>query len=232
MVHPVEGELETIDSLNVFSSAAYFFDAYVVRTQVFCGSLGIVGIVALLLTALRRHRSLPNDFFAALAATALHRLAGLGGRHAGGFIIHEYQMALPAPTRDRHRPASIRCWTTSSWRPPDFWPGKLVCLDQTRPACALLFLGISAVGITVRGEGEPWQLHFGRRIKAEVPAGAVVVTNEMSMVQTYYAERACHTRCSGRSPFREQAGNDPGHMPRSRTVLLYGARTRKGFVTC
>ena len=28
-----------------------------------------------------------------------------------------------------------------------------------------------------------------RRIKAEVPAGAIVVTSEMSMVQTYYAKR-------------------------------------------
>ena len=46
-VHPVEGQLETVGSLNVFSSAPYFFDAYVVRTQVFSGSLGIVGIFAL-----------------------------------------------------------------------------------------------------------------------------------------------------------------------------------------
>ena len=56
--------------------------------------------------------------------------------------------------------------------------------------CALLFLGISAAAITVRGDPEAWQLaNFGRRINAEVPAGAMVVTSEMSMVQTYYSKR-------------------------------------------
>ena len=56
--------------------------------------------------------------------------------------------------------------------------------------CALFLMGISAVAITVRGEAEEWHLaNLGRRIKAEVPAGAVVITNEMSMVQTYYSER-------------------------------------------
>jgi hypothetical protein len=54
----------------------------------------------------------------------------------------------------------------------------------------LLFLAISAAAVTVRGEEEPWQLaKFGRLIKAEVPAGTIVITNEMSMVPTYYAER-------------------------------------------
>ena len=56
--------------------------------------------------------------------------------------------------------------------------------------CAIFFLGVSAAAVTVRVEAEPWQLaNFGRRIKAEVPAGAMVVTSEMSMVQTYYAKR-------------------------------------------
>jgi hypothetical protein len=56
--------------------------------------------------------------------------------------------------------------------------------------CAIFFLGVSAAAVTVRVEAEPWQLaNFGRRIKAEVPAGAMVVTSEMSMVQTYYSKR-------------------------------------------
>lgn len=190
-VHPVEGQLETIDSLNVFSSAAYFFEAYVVRTQVFCGSLGIVGIVALLLTALRRHRSLPNDFFAALLLPICTVWLGWAAVMQGHYIIHEYQMVLASPLLAIGITCIYSLLDDILLAAPDFWPREnLAVLTKLALPCALLFLGISAVGITVRGEGEPWQLaNFGRRIKAEVPAGAVVVTNEMSMVQTYYAER-------------------------------------------
>jgi hypothetical protein len=190
-VHPVEGQLETIDSLNVFSSAAYFFEAYVVRTQVFCGSLGIVGIVALLLTALRRHRSLPNDFFAALLLPLGTVWLGWAAVMQGHYIIHEYQMVLASPLLAIGITCIYSLLDDILLAAPDFWPREnLAVLTKLALPCALLFLGISAVAITVRGEGEPWQLaNFGRRIKAEVPAGAVVVTNEMSMVQTYYAER-------------------------------------------
>ena len=190
-VHPVEGQLETIDSLNVFSSAAYFFEAYVVRTQVFCGSLGIVGIVALLLTALRRHRSIPNDFFAALLLPLCTVWLGWAAVMQGHYIIHEYQMVLASPLLAIGITCLYSLLDDILLAAPDSWPREnLAMLTKLALPCALLFLGISAVAITVRGEGEPWQLaNFGRRIKAEVPAGAIVVTNEMSMVQTYYAER-------------------------------------------
>jgi len=187
-VHPVEGQLETIDSLNVFSSAAYFFEAYVVRTQVFCASLGIV---ALLLTALRRHRSLPNDFFAALLLPLCTVWLGWAAVMQGHYIIHEYQMVLASPLLAIGITCIYSLLDDILLAAPDSWPREnLAVLTKLALPCALLFLGVSAVAITVRGEGEPWQLaNFGRRIKAEVPAGAVVLTNEMSMVQTYYAER-------------------------------------------
>ena len=96
-VHPVEGQLETIGSLNVFSSAPYFFEAYVIRTQVFCGSLGIVGLFALVLTALRRRRSIPNDFFAALLLPLCAVWLGWATIMQGHYIIHEYQLILASP---------------------------------------------------------------------------------------------------------------------------------------
>jgi hypothetical protein len=190
-VHPVEGQMEAIESLNAFSSAVHFFDTYVVRTQVFCGSLGIVGIFALLLTAIRRHRSLPNDFFAALLLPLCTVWLGWAAVMQGHYIIHEYQMVLASPLLAIGITCLYSLLDDIHLAAPDSWPREnLAVLTKLALPCALLFLGISAVAITVRGEGEPWQLaNFGRRIKAEVPAGAVVVTNEMSMVQTYYAER-------------------------------------------
>ena len=157
----------------------------------FCGSLGIVGIVALLLTALRRHRSLPNDFFAALLLPICTVWLGWAAVMQGHYIIHEYQMVLASPLLAIGITCIYSLLDDILLAAPDFWPREnLAVLTKLALPCALLFLGISAVAITVRGEGEPWQLaNFGRRIKAEVPAGAVVVTNEMSMVQTYYAER-------------------------------------------
>jgi len=96
-IHPVEGQLQTIDSLNVFSSAVHFFEAYVVRTQVFCGSLGIVGLFALLLTALRRRRSIPDNFFAALLLPLGTIWLGWAAVMQGHYIIHEYQFILASP---------------------------------------------------------------------------------------------------------------------------------------
>ena len=93
-VHPVEGQLETMDSLNVFSSALYFFEAYVIRTQSFCGSLGIVGLFALVLTAPRRRRSIPNDSFAALLLPLCTVWLGWATIMQGHYIIHEYQLIL------------------------------------------------------------------------------------------------------------------------------------------
>ena len=101
-IHPVEGQLETIDSLNAFSSAVHFFDAYVVRTQVFCGSLGIVGIVCAAF-----HRAPPpsehsQQLLCGASATALHRLAGLGGHHAGA--LHYTRISVdPRQPPTRHR---------------------------------------------------------------------------------------------------------------------------------
>ena len=96
-IHPVEGQLETIESLNVFSSAVHFFEAYVVRTQLFCGSLGIVGLFALLLTALRRRRSIPDNFFAALLLPLCTVWLGWAAIMQGHYIIHEYQLILASP---------------------------------------------------------------------------------------------------------------------------------------
>jgi hypothetical protein len=190
-IHPVEGQLQTIDSLNVFSSAIHFFEAYVVRTQVFCGSLGIVGLFALLLTALRRRRSISDNFFAALLLPLGTVWLGWAAVMQGHYIIHEYQFILASPLLAIGVTCLYSLLDDIQLATPDSWPREnLATLTNLALPCALLFLGISAAAITVRGEEEPWQLaKFGRLIKAEVPAGTIVITNEMSMVPTYYAER-------------------------------------------
>ena len=190
-VHPVEGQLETIGSLNVFSSAPYFFEAYVIRTQVFCGSLGIVGLFALVLTALRRRRSIPNNSFAALLLPLCAVWLGWATIMQGHYIIHEYQLILASPILAIGVTCLYSLLDDILLATRDSWPREILAvLTNLALPCALLFLGISAVAITVRGEGEVWDLaNLGRRIKAEIPADAMVVTNEMSMVQTYYAQR-------------------------------------------
>jgi hypothetical protein len=189
-VHPVEGQLETIDGLNVFSSPSHFFEAYVVRTQLFCGSLGIIGIFALLLTALRR-RGIPNNFFAALLLPLCTFWLGWAVIMQGHYIIHEYQLILASPILAIGVTCIYSLLDDTVLATQDSWPREnLAMLTNLALPCALLFLGISAAAITFRGEEEAWQLaNFGRLIKAEVPTGAVVLTSEMSMVQTYYAER-------------------------------------------
>jgi Dolichyl-phosphate-mannose-protein mannosyltransferase len=190
-IHPVEGQLQTIDSLNVFSSAVHFFEAYVVRTQVFCGSLGIVGLFALLLTALRRRRSIPDNFFAALLLPLGTVWLGWAAVMQGHYIIHEYQFILASPLLAIGVTCLYSLLDDILLTTPDSWPREnLATLTNLALPYALLFLAISAAAVTVRGEEEPWQLaKFGRLIKAEVPAGTIVITNEMSMVPTYYAER-------------------------------------------
>ena len=189
-VHPVEGHLETIDGLNVFSSPSHFFEAYVIRTQLFCGSLGIIGIFALLLTALRR-RGIPNNFFAALLLPLCTFWLGWAAIMQGHYIIHEYQLILASPILAIGVTCIYSLLDDTVLATQDSWPREnLAMLTNLALPCALLFLGVSAAAITIRGEEEAWQLaSFGRLIKAEIPTGAMVLTSEMSMVQTYYAER-------------------------------------------
>jgi len=189
-VHAVEGQLETIDTLNVFSSTLHFFEAYVVRTQVFGGSLGIIGIFALVFTALRRRRSMPNSFAVLVLPLATFWL-GWAVIMQGHYIIHEYQMILASPMLA----IGVTCLYALLDEALEATKGSspretLAMLARLAFPCALLFMGISAAAITVRGDQEAWQLaNFGRLIKAEVPADAMVITSEMSMVQTYYSQR-------------------------------------------
>ena len=219
-VHPVEGQLETIDGLNVFSSSSHFFEAYVVRTQVFCGSLGIIGIFALLLTALRRRRGIPDNFFAALLLPLCTFWLGWAVIMQGHYIIHEYQLILASPILALGVTCLYSLLDDTFLATKDSWPREnLAMLTNLALPCALLFSGISAAAITVRGEVEEWQLaNFGRLIKAEVPAGAMVLTSEMSMVQTYYAGRHVIRGIPDGASFGEQVGNDPGHMPQLCTL--------------
>jgi hypothetical protein len=190
-VHPVEGQLETIDSLNAFSSLPHFFEAYVIRTQLFCGSLGIIGIFALLLTAVRQRRGIPNNSFAALLLPLCTVWLGWAAIMQGHYIIHEYQFILASPILAIGVTCIYSLLHETLVATRDSGPREnLAMLTDLALPCALLFVGISAAAITVRGEEEAWQLaKFGRLIRAEVPTGAVVITSEMSMVQTYYAER-------------------------------------------
>jgi hypothetical protein len=215
-VHPVEGQLESLDAVNVFSSRANFnfFEAYVVRTQVLCGSLGIIGIFALILTALRRHREIPNDFLAALLLPLCAFWLGWAAVMQGHYIVHEYQFVLASPILAIGVACIYSLLDDTIVAARDSWlRDNLAILTSLALPCALLLLGITAAGTTLRGDGEAWDLaNFGRRIKAEVPAGAVILTNEISMVQTYYAER--HVIRGVPDGAYLQARNAPGHMPR------------------
>jgi hypothetical protein len=192
-VHPVEGQLDSLNAVNVFSSLANFnfFEAYVVRTQVLCGSLGIVGIFALILTALRRHREIPNNLFTVLLLPLCTFWLGWAVLMQGHYIIHEYQFVLATPVLAIGMACIYSLLEDTIAAARDSWlRDSLAILTNLALPCALLLLGISAADTTLRGDGEAWDLaNFGRRIKVEVPAGAMVLTNEISMVQTYYAER-------------------------------------------
>jgi hypothetical protein len=189
-VHAVEGQLEAIRGLNAFSSALHFFEAYVVRIQVFCGSLGIVGIFALV-AAIRRRRGASGDLLAVLALPLGTFWLGWAAIMQGHYIIHEYQMILAGPLLALGIACVYSLLEEAILAVQDFWLRDcLAMLTGLALPCALFFTAVSAAAVTVRGDPEAWQLaNFGRRIGAEVPAGAMVVTSEMSMVQTYYAKR-------------------------------------------
>ena len=189
-IHAVEGQLETIQSLNVFSSALYFFEAYVVRTQAFCGSLGIAGIFALL-AAVRSRRGAPGDSLAAVVLPLGTFWLGWAVIMQGHYIIHEYQMILAGPLLAIGVACVYALLEETVIAMQDSWSrDSLAMLTNLALPCALLFMGVAAAAVTVRGDPEAWQLaNFGRHIGTEVPAGAMVVTSEMSMVQTYYAKR-------------------------------------------
>jgi hypothetical protein len=190
-IHPVEGHLETVDGLNAFSSPLHFFDAYIVRTQLFCGSLGIIGIFALLLTMARHRRANDNNSFAVLVLPLCTFWLGWAIIMQGHYIIHEYQLILASPLLAIGVTCLYSLLNEAVSAMQDSWSRQnLKMLTNLALPCAILFLGVSSAAVTVRVEAEPWQLaNFGRRIKAEVPAGAMVVTSEMSMVQTYYSKR-------------------------------------------
>jgi hypothetical protein len=109
----------------------------------------------------------------------------------GHYIIHEYQLILASPLLAIGVTCIYSLLDDTVAGMQDSWSREnLKMLTNLALPCAVFFLGLSAAAITVRVEAEPWQLaNFGRRIKAEVPAGAMVVTSEMSMVQTYYSKR-------------------------------------------
>ena len=188
-VHAVEGQLEAIQSLNVFSSALFFFDTYVVRTQQFCGSLGIVGLFALF--AVTRRRRTSSESFAVFVLPLCTFWLGWAAIMQGHYIIHEYQMILATPLIALGIGCLYSLLEEALLSLQDSWlRDAMALLTNLALPFALIFLGVSAAAVTVRGDPENWQLaEFGRRIKAEVPADAMVVTSEMSMVQTWYAQR-------------------------------------------
>ena len=188
-IHAVEGQLEAIQGLNAFSSALYFFEVYVVRTQAFCGSLGIAGFFALL--AAVRRRGAAGDYLAAVVLPLGTCWLGWAAIMQGHYIIHEYQMILASPLLAIGVACLHSLLEETVLAMQDSWARDGVAmLTNLALPCALFFLAVSAAAVAVRGDPEAWQLaNFGRRIGAEVPPGAMVVTSEMSMVQTYYAKR-------------------------------------------
>jgi hypothetical protein len=138
-----------------------------------------------------RRRGTPNRSFAVFVLPLCTFWLGWAAIMQGHYIIHEYQMILATPLIA----LGIGCLYAlleEAWLSlPDSWlRDTLAMLTNLALPFALIFLGVSAAAVTVRGDPENWQLaEFGRRIKAEVPADAMVVTSEMSMVQTWYAQR-------------------------------------------
>jgi hypothetical protein len=189
-VHPVEGQL-AIDGGGAFSSIGAFVLIYVVRTQEFCGSLGIMGFFALLLTAFRRHLGIPNKLLAALLLPFCTFWLGWAVVMQNHYLVHQYQLVLATPVLAIAIASLDSLLEESRLIAQDDWLREsLAVLTKIALPCALVFLAISAAWVTNAGEDEPKLLaSFGRLIKTEVPAGAIVLTNESSMVPVYYSER-------------------------------------------
>jgi hypothetical protein len=192
-VHPVEGQLQSLDGVNIFSTLPNFnfFDAYVVRLQVLGGSFAIVGLFALVLIALRRRRDIASDSFAVLLLPLGTIWLGWAAVMQGHYIIHEYQFVLATPLLAIGVACLYQLLDDAVVAVRNSRLGELVAtIANVALPCALLLLAVTAAATTLRGDSEAWDLaNFGRRINAEVPAGAIVLTNETSMVQVYYSER-------------------------------------------
>ena len=192
-IHPVEGQLEAIDGVTVFYAhpTFNFFEAYVVRMQNFCGALGLIGLFALASTALRRHRAGADDGLAVLLLPLATIWLGWAGLMQGHYIIHTYQFVLATPLLALGVGCLYALLDDAVMAAPDLRArqGLAIVKDLAIPA-ALLLSGMVAAATTLAGDPEAFDLAgFGRRIRAEVPAGAMVLTSEMSMVQTFYAQR-------------------------------------------
>jgi len=192
-IHPVEGQLEEVSRLNAFSSLVVFVATYVVRTQEFSGSLGIMGIFALFLTIVRRRGdTTTNRLLAALLLPLCTLWLGWALVMQNHYIIHEYEMILATPLIAIAIACMYSLLEDSRLAMQGVWLREsLAVLTNVALPCALLLSGISAAWITafVSEPGVRPLATFGRLIKTEVPAGAIVLTNESSMVPTYYAER-------------------------------------------
>ncbi len=191
-IHPVEGFSVTMRGGNIFTPFIFLRD-YIVRTQEFFGSLGIIGVIVLLMTTFGQPRVIFNNLLGTivLALTAFWLFwAVLLQNH---YIVHEYQVILATPLLA----IAIACLyslleeihrATQDTR----LRGNLAVLSNLALPAALLLLGISAAWVTAYGEQEPASRELaslGRLIKINVPEGAIVITDEASMVPTYYAER-------------------------------------------
>ena len=108
----------------------------------FCGSLGIVGLFALAFTALRRRRSIPDDFFAALLLPLCTVWLGWAAIMQGHYIIHEYQLILASPILAIGVTCLYSLLDDILLATPDSWPREnLAMLTNLALPCALLFSG-------------------------------------------------------------------------------------------
>src|SRR5262249_19522716 len=96
-IHPVEGSLQSIPGFNPFSSIGDFVDAYIVRTQRFFGSLGILGIFVLLQIAFHLDWGIPKKMLAALLLPLCTVWMGWAILMQEHYHKHEYQLVLATP---------------------------------------------------------------------------------------------------------------------------------------
>jgi len=189
-VHPVEGTAGTVSGFNALSPYV-FAAAYIARTQEFAGSLGILGIFVLLLKAFGPARSPPNKLFALLMLPLCTFWLGWAIIMQQHYVVHEYQMVLATPILAIAIAGLYSLLEKSPNPSQESWlRANLLLLANLVLPFALLLSGVLAAWTTIAGENDPKLMaNLGRRIQSEVPAGAVVITNESSMVTTYYAER-------------------------------------------
>jgi hypothetical protein len=180
-----------IGGTNAFSSISGFVVAYIVRSQNFCGSLGIMGLFALIFTAFRRDQRISNRLLIPTLLPLCSIWISWALLMQNHYIVHEYQLVLATPILAVSIAYLYSVLIEAGAAAEYIWTKRtLSMLAKLALPVALLCWGISSARITSAGEsGNKLLANFGRVIQNKIPVNAIVLTNEFSMVPVYYARR-------------------------------------------